>query len=379
MPELLRRRIGERANNAKELSDIAFQCPARCQQRRIHAQRGRISFWVAKDELDVVGDAMTILVTGGCGYIGSQFCHDIIQLGEDVVVIDDLSVGQIDALPRGTYVLQANVAKRAHILPALEGITLDACVHFAARLSVPESVNDPLFYYEENISGLLAVLRLCSERGIKNLIFSSSAAVYGEPPGRVVSERDPMNPINPYGYSKAVGEKMLEDVARSLSINYVILRYFNVAGADLKGRTGPRTAAPKNLFGVVSQVAAGLKEFVPIFGADFHTIDGTGVRDYVHVQDLASAHSLALAYLRSGGESRTLNCGYGRGYSVREVVDAFERVVGKHIPVKIYPRRVGDPAEVISDPSALLSTLPWSPVADNLDVMVTSLVSWNAR
>src|SRR5437879_7161626 len=284
---------------------------------------------------------MTILVTGGAGYIGSHMVHALVDAGERVVVLDNLSTGFDWALPEGTPLVVGETGDQLRVAALIAEHRVDAIIHFAASIVVPDSVRDPLGYYRNNTMNARALLEAAVKTGVRDFIFSSTAAVYGNPARVPVAENAPLAPMSPYGNSKLMTEIMLKDVAAAHGLKYVILRYFNVAGADPKLRTGQSTRAATHLVKVAVQAALGVRNGTEIFGTDYPTPDGTCIRDYIHVCDLVSAHIEALSYLRGGGNSATLNCGYGHGYSVREVVGTVKRVSGTDFAVPPRPRRAG--------------------------------------
>jgi len=320
----------------------------------------------------------TILVTGGAGYIGS---HTVLQLrarGEQVVVLDNLYTGFRQAV-LDTPLVVADVGDREKVLATLRDHKIQTVLHFAANTIVPESVRDPLKYYGNNTCATRNLLQCCTEAGVKNFVFSSTAAVYGIPEGDFADETTPTAPINPYGTSKLMSEWMLRDVAFATPLRYVALRYFNVAGSDTSGRIGQSTRAATLLVKAACEVVIGKRPHLSIFGTDYATPDGTGVRDYIHVEDLATAHLDALTYLRDGGASATLNCGYGHGYSVREVIRSVERVSGHTLPVKEEPRREGDPPILVARADRVRSKLGWAPRLDDLDTIVKTSLDWEKK
>ena len=284
----------------------------------------------------------SILITGGAGYIGSHVVRQLGEAGEQVVVLDNLSTGFSDAVLFGDLV-KGDTGDKTLVSKLLKDFNVDSVMHFAAHTIVPESVSDPLKYYRNNTCSTRNLLECCVEANVKHFIFSSTAAVYGIPEQLPVTENTPLSPINPYGTSKLMTEWMLRDLSAASDLRNVTLRYFNVAGSDPGGRIGQSTAKATLLIKVACEAAVGKRESISIFGTDYPTPDGTGIRDYIHVEDLASAHLKALQYLRNGGESTTLNCGYGHGYSVREVLDTVQKVSGKRLNIKEEPRRPGDP------------------------------------
>src|SRR5580700_11381317 len=292
-------------------------------------------------------DPGTILVTGGAGYIGSHVVLQLRSRGERVVILDNLSTGFRQAVLDCPLVV-GDVGDREQVLAVLREYGVDTVMHFAAHTIVPESVADPLKYYGNNTCATQSLLKSCSDFGIRQFVFSSTAAVYGIPQEAFAEETTPTAPINPYGTSKLMSEWMLRDVAAASGMRYVALRYFNVAGSDSQGRIGQSNRNATLLIKVACEAVVGKRKEIAIFGTDYATPDGTGVRDYIHVEDLAAAHLNALDYIRAGGESTILNCGYGHGYSVREVLASVERVAGKPLPVKEQPRRPGDPPALVA-------------------------------
>lgn len=323
---------------------------------------------------------MTTLVTGGAGYIGSHMVLALLDRGEDVVVVDRLSTGFREAVPAGVRLVDADIGDRAALRAIFAETGADEIVHFAASIIVPDSVRDPIGYYENNTVKAHALLAEALAAGVKRFVFSSTAAVYGAAPERPVREDDATRPESPYGASKLMFEGMLRDAAAAHGLSYAVLRYFNVAGADPAGRAGQRTANATHLIKVCVQAALGLRAGVDIFGTDFPTPDGTGVRDYIHVTDLISAHVAALDHLRGHADARlVLNCGYGRGLSVREVVEAVRRVSGVAFEAREAPRRAGDPPMIVADPSRLRATLGWTPAHEDLDTIVAHALAWERR
>jgi UDP-glucose 4-epimerase len=320
----------------------------------------------------------TILVTGGAGYIGSHVVLQLRARGENVVVLDDLSAGFRQSVLDAPLV-EANVADRDQVLETIRKYGVDTVMHFAARTIVPESVADPLRYYGTNTCATRNLLQCCSETGIKHFVFSSTAAVYGIPESGVAEESTPTAPINPYGTSKLMSEWMLRDLALATPLRYVSLRYFNVAGADPEGRIGQATREATLLVKVACEAAIGKRPSVRIFGTDYPTPDGTGVRDYIHVWDLATAHLNALDYLRSGEKSVVLNCGYGHGYSVREVLNSVEQLAGVALKIEECPRRAGDPGALVARAERVRNLLGWQPRHDDLDVIVRSALLWERK
>ncbi len=319
-----------------------------------------------------------ILITGGAGYIGSHVVRQLGEAGERLVIVDDLSTGFRSAVTHGTLVV-ANTADRATVEAALREFEVDTIMHFAAHTVVPESVSDPLKYYGNNTCASRELLACAQRFGVKHFVFSSTAAVYGVPPRGRAHEDDPTSPINPYGTSKLMTEWMLRDLSRATPLRHVTLRYFNVAGCDPGGRIGQSTRNATLLTKVACEAAVGKRSHVAIFGTDYDTPDGTGVRDYIHVEDLATAHVKALDYLRAGGSSTTLNCGYGHGYSVREILAAVEHASGAALATHEEPRRPGDPPELVAVADRIRTVLAWTPCHDDLEKIVGSSLNWERR
>jgi UDP-glucose 4-epimerase len=320
----------------------------------------------------------SILITGGAGYIGSHVALQLRARGERVVVLDDLSRGFRQAVLDVPLVV-GNVGDRDTVRAALDAHGVDTVMHFAACTVVPESVRDPLKYYGNNTCATRSLLQCCLEGEVRHFVFSSTAAVYGIPADGVAAEDTPTAPINPYGSSKLMSEWMLAAVAHASPLRYVSLRYFNVAGSDSGGRIGQATPNATLLVKVACEAAVGKRAEVAIFGTDYATPDGTGVRDYIHVEDLAAAHLDALKYLRAGGASTTLNVGYGHGYSVRQVLASVERVSGKRLKVREEPRRPGDPPALVARAERIRRELGWQPRLDDLDTIVRTALAWEER
>jgi UDP-glucose 4-epimerase len=320
----------------------------------------------------------TILVTGGAGYIGSHVVLQLRERGESVVVLDDLSRGFRKSVG-DTPLIVGDFGDPVLVGRLLRERGVDAVMHFAAFTIVPESVRDPLKYYGNNVCGTRNLLQCCAEYGVRQIVFSSSAAVYGTPVGELAAEDSPTAPINSYGTSKLVSEWMLRDLAVASELRYVALRYFNVAGSDLGGRIGQATPGATLLIKVASEAIVGKRPHVSIFGTDYPTPDGTGIRDYIHVADLAGAHLAALEHLRRGGASAVLNCGYGHGYSVRQVLDSVQRVAGRKLVIREEPRRAGDPAVLVAQADRIRELLGWSAKLDDLDTIVRSSLDWEAK
>jgi UDP-glucose 4-epimerase len=320
----------------------------------------------------------SILVTGGAGYIGSHVVLQLRARGERVVVLDDLSTGFKQAV-LDTPLVVGKVGDRDLVMEVLRTHGVDTVMHFAAHTIVPESVANPLKYYGNNTCSTRTLLQCCVETGVKHFVFSSTAAVYGIPTDTFAAETSPTAPINAYGTSKLMSEWMLRDVAASSALRYVALRYFNVAGSDTAGRIGQATAKATLLIKVACEAAVGKRPHVSIYGTDFPTADGTGVRDYIHVEDLATAHLDALTYLRKGGTPQVLNVGYGRGYSVREVLQSVERVAGHSLTIREEPRRAGDPPVLVARADRVRTELGWQPRLDDLDTIVRTSLQWERR
>jgi UDP-glucose 4-epimerase len=322
---------------------------------------------------------MTILVTGGAGYIGSHMVHELNDAGEPVVVLDNLSTGFRFLVPATVPFVVGSTGDRELVARSLRQYDVKAIIHFAASIVVPESVRDPLGYYSNNTMNTCNLLDVAIKAGVRQFIFSSTAAVYGNPAHVPVREDAPTLPISPYGSSKLMSEIMLHDAGTAHGLRFVALRYFNVAGADPKLRTGQSTPAATHLIKVACEAALGKRPKMDVFGTDYPTADGTCIRDYIHVSDLARAHSAALAYLRRGGASATFNCGYGHGASVLEVIDAVKRASGRDFPVEISGRRPGDPVELVADTARIRSTLDWHPQFDDLDTIVAHAFAWERQ
>ena len=321
-----------------------------------------------------------VLVTGGAGYIGSHAVWALKDAGWDVAVIDNLSTGFEFLLPDGVPLYQGDIADAELLARIFAERGTQAIMHFAGSIVVPESVAQPLAYYENNTVKSRALMQAAVEGGIRHFIFSSTAATYGMPDVPQVTEQTPTVPINPYGWSKLMTEQMLADTAAAHDLNYCVLRYFNVAGADPEARTGQSTAGATHLIKVACEAALGQRESVSVYGTDYDTADGTGVRDYIHVSDLVAAHLLALEELIARPDaSLTMNCGYGRGFSVLDVLDAVDRVTNHAIERRMEPRRAGDSGELVSDPARIRATLPWQPRHNNLDTIITHALQWERK
>lgn len=314
---------------------------------------------------------MKVLVTGGAGYIGSHMVRHLAAHGCDVVVYDNLSTGHDWAVP-GATLETGDLRDQAYLEQFFQRHRFEAVIHFAARSLVGESRQKPLDYYENNVVGTINLARCCLEHGVKRFVFSSTAAVYGEPDSLLIPESAPLAPINPYGATKVACERMLADAG----VPHVCLRYFNAAGAAPDGRLGESHEPETHLIPRLLQVASGRADGFTLYGDDYPTPDGTCIRDYVHVEDLAEAHRLALEYLDAGGLSRALNCGYGRGHSVREVIEACQRVTGVSIPIETAARREGDPPRLVADGRDLRETLDWEPRYEDLDTIIEHAWRW---
>jgi UDP-glucose 4-epimerase len=319
---------------------------------------------------------MAILVTGGAGYIGSHMVLALIEAGERVVVLDNLATGFGWAVARDARLIVGDSGDQALVGKIIREYEIEAIIHFAASVVVPESVRDPLAYYRNNTVNSRALIESAVKGGVRHFIFSSTAAVYGNPAEIPVRESAATLPISPYGWSKLMTEIMLRDAGNAHDLRHVILRYFNVAGADPQCRTGQSTAGATHLIKVAVEVALGLRPKIEIFGVDYPTPDGTCIRDYIHVSDLVRAHCEALRDLRAGGSSRTFNCGYGHGFSVREVVAAVKRVSGVDFRVEETARREGDPAQIVADCARIRAELSWRPQLDDLDTIVRHALAW---
>ncbi len=322
---------------------------------------------------------MAILVTGGAGYIGGHMVLALLDAGEEVVVLDDLSTGFAWAVPKPATLVIGDMGDTAALEAIFANHHIEAIAHFAAKIVVPESVADPLLYYLNNTAKARNLIEVAVRAGIRRFIFSSTAAVYGEPIVNPISEDAPPAPINPYGRSKLMVEWILEDVARARDFSYVALRYFNVAGADPAGRLGQSTPNATHLIKVAVQAALGRRPGMDVYGTDYPTPDGTCIRDYIQVSDLIAAHLLALAHLRDGGKSLVLNCGYGHGHSVNEVIDMVKRVTGIDFPVRLAGRRAGDPAMLVAGAARIRNLLGWSPRYDNLQEIVHEAYEWERK
>ncbi len=322
---------------------------------------------------------MAVLVTGGAGYIGSHMAFMLADAGEAVAVLDDLSSGDKGLVPPQAAFHQGDVGDEAVLAGIFREHDIEAVIHFAGSASVPESVADPLSYYLNNTARSRTLMASAVKHGVKHFIFSSTSVIYCPTEPMPLSEGCRFNPISPYGASKVMTERMLADVSRAHDMTHCVLRYFNVAGADPEGRTGQSSPKSAHLIKMSAQAALGRRPQLSVYGTDYPTPDGTCIRDYIHVTDLVDAHMRALRYLRGGGESQVMNVGYGRGYSVLEVVDTVKRVSGVDFPVKIEERRPGDPVELVSDPRRAREVLGWQPKLDDLSVIVQHALDWERR
>jgi UDP-glucose 4-epimerase len=322
---------------------------------------------------------MTVLVTGGAGYIGSHMVYALLEAGERVVVLDNLSTGFDWAVAKGAPLVVGATGDQAGVAALIAEHQVDAIIHFAASIVVPDSVADPLGYYRNNTVNSHALIETAVRSGVRHFIFSSTAAVYGNPARVPVREDDATAPMSPYGSSKLMTETMLRDAGAAHGLRHLILRYFNVAGADPQGRTGQSTKGATHLIKVAVETALGRRDKIDVFGTDYPTPDGTCIRDYIHVSDLVRAHADALAYLRGGGDSVTLNCGYGRGFSVLEVIDTVKRVSGSDFKVAFAARRPGDPAQIVAASDRIRATLEWRPQYDDLSMIVAHALAWERK
>ena len=319
---------------------------------------------------------MSVLVTGGAGYIGSHMVHALVDAGESVVVIDNLSTGFAAFLPEDVALAVGDAADEGLVASAIARYGVDSIIHFAGSVVVPDSMRDPLGYYRNNTMTTRSLLNAAVKAGVSRFIFSSTAAVYGDPDEVPVPENAPTRPLSPYGSSKLMTEIMLHDVASAHGMNYVVLRYFNVAGADPLARMGLATVGATHLLKIAVEAATGQRAKIDVFGTDYPTPDGSCIRDFIHVSDLAQAHRAALSYLRGGGGSVTLNCGYGRGYSVLETIEAVRRVSGRNFAVSYAPRRPGDIMAMVADTSRIRGVLDWTPQYDDLETIATHALAW---
>ncbi len=324
-------------------------------------------------------DPMTVLITGGAGYIGSHAILAFRAAGREVVVLDNLSTGLRDAVPADVPFVECDAGDMARVQEIVETHGIASVVHFAGSLVVPESVEKPLAYYRNNTATSRNLIEVCVSCGVGYFIFSSTCAVYGIADEVPIAEKTTTQPINPYGRSKLMTEQILHDTAAAHGLGFVSLRYFNVAGADPDGRAGQSTPQATQLIKVACEAMAGTRESVTIFGEDYDTPDGTCIRDYIHVSDLVAAHVQALQYLEAGGESQVLNCGYGHGFSVKEVLDKVQEVAGRKLDIRSGNRRPGDPPELVAGPSPIQKMLGWHPIHDDLLEIVDSALRWERK
>lgn len=322
---------------------------------------------------------MTVLVTGGAGYIGSHMVHALVEAGESVIVIDNLSTGFSAYLPEGVPLFIGDAADENLVEGVINAHGIDAIIHFAGSVVVPDSMRDPLAYYRNNTMTTRNLLNAAVKCGVTRFIFSSTAAVYGNPDSTPVAEDAATRPLSPYGSSKLMTEVMLHDIAPAYGMDFVVLRYFNVAGADPLCRTGLATMGATHLLKIAVEAATGQRSKIDVFGTDYPTPDGSCIRDFIHVSDLVQAHRAALSYLREGGSSTTLNCGYGRGYSVLETIEAVRRASGRQFAVQYAPRRDGDIMTMIADTSRIRATLDWQPHYDDLEIIAKHALAWEEK
>jgi UDP-glucose 4-epimerase len=322
---------------------------------------------------------MTVLVTGGAGYIGSHTVQALVEAGESVVVIDNLSTGFSNFVPGGVPLFIGDAGDETLVEDVIAQHRVESIIHFAGSVVVPDSMRDPLFYYRNNTMTTRSLLNAAVRTGVDRFIFSSTAAVYGNPDQVPVPENAPTRPLSPYGSSKLMTEIMLHDVASAHGMGYVVLRYFNVAGADPLARIGLATVGATHLLKIAVEAATGQRAKIDVFGTDYPTPDGSCIRDFIHVSDLAEAHRAALSYLRDGGTSATLNCGYGRGYSVLETIEAVRRISGRNFAVQYAPRRPGDIMTMVADVGRIRATLDWTPQYDDLETIAQHALAWEEK
>jgi UDP-glucose 4-epimerase len=322
---------------------------------------------------------MTVLVTGGAGYIGSHFVYALTEAGESVVVIDNLSTGFANFVPGGVPLITGDAGDESLVESTINDYRVESIVHFAGSVVVPESMRDPLGYYRNNTMTTRSLLNAAVKSGVSRFIFSSTAAVYGNPDQVPVPETAPTRPLSPYGSSKLMTEIMLHDVAAAHGMSYAVLRYFNVAGADPLARIGLATVGATHLLKIAVEAATGQRAKMDVFGTDYPTADGSCIRDFIHVSDLALAHGAALSYLRGGGGSVTLNCGYGRGYSVLETIEAVRRVSGRNFAIQYAPRRPGDIMTMVADTARMRATLDFTPQYEDLEIIAAHALAWEEK
>jgi UDP-glucose 4-epimerase len=322
---------------------------------------------------------MTVLVTGGAGYIGSHFVYALAEAGESVVVIDNLSTGFSNFVPGGVPLIVGDAGDESLVESIINDYRVESIVHFAGSVVVPDSMRDPLGYYRNNTMTTRSLLNAAVKSGVSRFIFSSTAAVYGNPEQVPVPETAPTRPLSPYGSSKLMTEIMLHDVAAAHGMSYAVLRYFNVAGADPLARIGLATLGATHLLKIAVEAATGQRAKIDVFGTDYPTADGSCIRDFIHVSDLAQAHGAALSYLRDGGRSVTLNCGYGRGYSVLETIEAVRRVSGRNFAIQYAPRRPGDIMTMVADTARMRATLEFTPQYEDLETIAAHALAWEEK
>jgi UDP-glucose 4-epimerase len=322
---------------------------------------------------------MTVLVTGGAGYIGSHFVYMLAEAGESVVVIDNLSTGFANFVPGGVPLIVGDAGDESLVESTIDDYRVESIVHFAGSVVVPDSMRDPLGYYRNNTMTTRSLLNAAVKSGVSRFIFSSTAAVYGNPDQVPVPETAPTRPLSPYGSSKLMTEIMLHDVAAAHGMSYAVLRYFNVAGADPLARIGLATLGATHLLKIAVEAATGQRAKIDVFGTDYPTPDGSCIRDFIHVADLAQAHGAALSYLRDGGRSVTLNCGYGRGYSVLETIEAVRRVSGRNFAIQYAPRRPGDIMTMVADTTRMRATLNFTPQYEDLETIAAHALAWEEK
>lgn len=324
-------------------------------------------------------ERLKILITGGAGYVGSHIALELIDKGHDVVVVDNLSTGLASLVPDGASLEIVDIRDRRSVADIMRTYSIDTVIHCAGSTVVPESVRDPLKYYDNNFGGSLGLLGAMRDAAVRRLLFSSTAAVYAMSDEKLIREEAPLAPASPYGASKLMVEQMIRDMAEANELKFMILRYFNVAGADAQGRSGQSTPNATHLIKIAAEVALGKREALEIYGTDFATHDGTGVRDFIHVSDLANAHRLAIEALMGGVINKTYNCGYGRGYSVGDVVKSLELITQSRLPVRLAPRRPGDLATVVAKSTALQEDLGWTPLHDDISEILRDALAWEKR
>jgi UDP-glucose 4-epimerase len=317
-----------------------------------------------------------ILITGGAGYIGSHTAQAFLDKGYNVTIFDNLSTGFMEAIPNGAEFIKGDIHDVTLLTNTMTKNKIDGVIHFAAKIVVPESLAEPLDYYNNNTVGVIQVLEACRKANVAKIVFSSTAAVYGNASDELVKENTPVEAINPYGSSKYFSECIIRDSEAAYGIKHVILRYFNVAGAAVSGKNGQRSKNATHLIKLAAETALNIRTQLSITGTDYKTPDGTGVRDYIHVEDLAEIHTLAFDHLDRGLESQTFNCGYGRGYSVRDVINTIKKVSGNDFKVIEAPRRPGDAASLVADNSKVKAILKWQPLKDDLELICRTAYEW---